>query len=70
MKEGGESYAGSKSFDRFRQSVQGIFGYKHVIPAHQGRAAERILYGVMCRKGDVGPNTPSRVGAALVATLT
>lgn len=54
--EGDESYAGSKSFDRFRNSVQGIFGYRHVIPAHQGRAAERILFGVTCKKGDVVPN--------------
>jgi tryptophanase len=54
--EGDESYAGSKSFDRFRESVQNIFGYRHVIPAHQGRAAERILFGVTCKKGDVVPN--------------
>jgi tryptophanase len=54
--EGDESYAGSKSFDRFRDSVQNIFGYQHVIPAHQGRAAERILFGVTCKKGDLVPN--------------
>jgi tryptophanase len=54
--EGDESYAGSKSFDRFRKSVQDIFGYKHVIPTHQGRAAERILFNVMCKQGDVVPN--------------
>jgi len=54
--EGDESYAGSRSFDRFRSSVQDIVGYSHVIPTHQGRAAERILFGVTCKKGDVVPN--------------
>jgi tryptophanase len=54
--EGDESYAGSRSFIRFKQSVQDIFGYTHVIPTHQGRAAERILFNVMCKKGDVVPN--------------
>src|ERR1700756_754930 len=54
--EGDESYAGSRSFDHFRDSIQDIFGYKHVIPTHQGRAAERILFGVACKKGDVVPN--------------
>ncbi len=54
--EGDESYAGSKSFAHFKQSVQDITGYRHVIPTHQGRAAERILFNVMCTKGDVVPN--------------
>lgn len=54
--EGDESYAGSRSFDHFKHSIQDIFGFKHVIPTHQGRAAERILFHVMCKKGDVVPN--------------
>ena len=56
LMRGDESYAGSPSFQRFKDSVQSIMGFRHVVPTHQGRAAERILFTVMCKKGDVVPN--------------
>jgi len=47
IQHGDESYAGSPSFDIFRNAVQALFPFKHVIPTHQGRAAEKILFTVL-----------------------
>jgi tyrosine phenol-lyase len=51
-----ESYAGCASFFRFEQAVQEIMGFPIVIPVHQGRAAERLLFALTVKKGDIVPS--------------
>jgi tryptophanase len=53
MMMGDESYAGARSFFRFETAVQQITNLKHIIPTHQGRAAERILFGSLLKPGDI-----------------
>ncbi len=56
IQRGDESYAGSPSWFRFLEAVQELFAFKHVIPTHQGRAAEKILFSVVAGPGKVVPN--------------
>ena len=56
IQRGDESYAGSPSWFRFLESVQELFPFKHVIPTHQGRAAEKILFGVVGGPGKAFPS--------------
>jgi tryptophanase len=56
IQRGDESYAGSPSWFAFLESVQALFPFKHVIPTHQGRAAEKILFSAIAGPGLVVPN--------------
>jgi len=53
--EGDESYAGARSYFRFEEAVRAVFGHRHVIPTHQGRASERLLCRAVVKPGDVIP---------------
>ena len=56
IQHGDESYAGSPSWEIFRDAVQNLFPFKHVIPTHQGRAAEKILFTALGGNGKFIPN--------------
>ena len=52
---GDEAYAGSKDFEELERVVQDVYGYKHVIPSHQGRGAEHLLSQILIKKGQFVP---------------
>lgn len=56
MMDGDEAYAGSRSYFRFEKTILDLTGFTHVIPTHQGRAAEKILFGLLGGPGKVIPN--------------
>ena len=56
MMRGDEAYAGSRSFKRFERAVRDLTGFEHVMPTHQGRAAEHLLFGLLAGSGGAVPN--------------
>lgn len=56
LMRGDESYAGGRNFYAFEQTVREIFGLPHVIPTHQGRVAENLLFSTVLKPGDIVPN--------------
>ncbi|MGD8727806.1 MAG: tryptophanase [Gemmatimonadales bacterium] len=56
LMRGDESYAGSRNYFRFEETVRRITGYRHVVPTHQGRVAENLLFTALVKDGDHIPN--------------
>jgi tryptophanase len=56
LMQGDESYAGARSYFRLKEQIERIFGFKHFVPTHQGRAAENILCSLLIEPGNAVPN--------------
>jgi len=56
MMMGDESYAGSKNYYHFEETIHSLFGFRHVLPTPQGRAAENLLFSIALKEGDLVPN--------------
>jgi len=56
MMVGDETYAGSRNYTRFESTVRSITGFPQIVPTHQGRAAENLLFSTFCRAGSIVPN--------------
>jgi tyrosine phenol-lyase len=73
MMTGDEAYAGAKSFYRFESAVREIYGFRHVVPTHQGRGAEHLISRILIRPGHVIPGnmyfTPTRAHQELQGGL-
>ena len=73
MELGDEAYAGSRSYFRLEAAMQEVYGYKHLIPTHQGRGAEHLLARILVTPGSVVPSnlyfTTSRAHVELVGGI-
>src|SRR4029079_10063893 len=56
LMQGGEAYAAARNFFHLQDSIRDVFGFPHVLPVHQGRVAENLLFSTLVRPGMIVPN--------------